>query len=100
MSYKNINELKQLPKDEAKYLYKAAYSRFKASEKSTYFKLSLLVGLCAGLGAGIGLYFSNETHLGALLAGIGAFIGQYFMTRRIEQKMKPYLLEVINESST
>ena len=33
MSYKDFKELNQFPKDEAKRLYKAAYSQFKTAEK-------------------------------------------------------------------
>ena len=100
MSYRNFNELKQLPKDEAKNLYNKAYSRFKTVEKDKYFKLLLLTSSVAGIGAGIGFYFSNETHLGIYLAAIGAVIGQYLMTKLIEKRMSPYIKEEMDEFYT
>lgn len=100
MGYQNIEELKHLPKDEAKHLYQVAYERFTTSETGVFFKYVLLVGLGAGLGAGIGSYFANETHLGVYLAAIGAGVGHYLMTKLIERKMKPYFQEVVDETST
>ena len=99
MGYQNIEELKQFPKSRAKDLYQIAYSRFKTTEVVGYFKLALLGPVIAALGAGIGFHYWNETHLGVYFAVIGALIGHYLMLRLVERKMKPYVKEVVNESS-
>ena len=100
MAYKNFEELKHLPKDKAKYFYKEAHSRFIAAEKGEYFKLHIPVVLGQALGSGIALHFYNSTHLFIYTGIIGACIGLFFTNRLIQQKMKPYIHKVVNESST
>ena len=99
MSYKSFEELKHLPKDKAKKVYKEACLRFKTTEKFEYFKLGLPPVLGQVLGAGIALYFYNSTHLFIYTGLIGALIGLFFSNRLIQQKLKPYIQSAVNQSS-
>ncbi len=100
MSYRNFEELKHLSKDEAKRLYKEAYSRFKTTEKKEYFKLHLPIILGQVIGGAFGSYFYNSTHLFIYTGLIGAFIGLFFTRKLIQKQIEPYIQDVVNKSLT
>ena len=95
MSYRSFDELKKLPKSEAKKLYKAAYSDFKISEKIKYNILGSIGWLGVVIGNGIGVQYSNSTHLFVYTGLTCGVIGYLISLKLIDKQLVPYVKKLL-----
>lgn len=100
MFYMLFDELRNLPKNEAKKIFSEANSSFIQNERWLYRFLIFTMLQLEILGIGLGSYISNSTHLFIYTGIAGALIGYVFMRIVMHQKLKPYIKAEINEHIT
>ena len=104
MNIYKLDELKDLPKKQAKSIWKEAIVEFKKAEPKKFYRCCLPGGIGGGLGAFIGFQIKNSISqeffhpsllypliLSGLLAGIGSLFNEknlYFYVQPYIQKLR------------